>query len=34
MDLATQIIYNDQAVRSNTKQDLKDLNSQSLTTQV
>ena len=33
MDLAMQIIFNDQTVRSNTVQDLKDFNSQSLATQ-
>ena len=32
MELATQIISNDQTVRSNTVQDLKDSNSQSLAT--
>ena len=34
MELAMQIISNDQTVRSNTVQDLKELNSQSLATQV
>ena len=33
MELAMQIISNDKIVRSNTVQDLKGLNSQSLTTQ-
>ena len=33
MDLAIQIISNDQTVRSNTEQDLKEFNSQSLATQ-
>ena len=33
MDLAIQIISNDKTVRSNTIQDLKDFNSQSLATQ-
>ena len=33
MDLATQIIANDKTVRSDTVQDLKDFNSQSLSTQ-
>ena len=33
MELAMQIISNDKSVRNDTKQDLKDFNSQSLTTQ-